>query len=119
MVACELDKNKLKRAKRFCRTFISSISLLLDQARIFISGISLPDLASSNLVQSARSYWISYFCEVYLQVPKRAALIINPSLYNHRISDASAGLNNAKQRNFVKINAKIINSCRKFNYSST
>ena len=50
MVACELDKSKLKRAKSFCRTFISSISLLLDQARIFISGIPLLDLASSNLV---------------------------------------------------------------------
>ena len=38
---------------------------------------------------------------------KRTALLIGPFPYNHSISDISAGLNNSRQRDFVKLKGKI------------
>ena len=55
---------------KFCRTFISNISLFLDL---------------------------------------RAAYLIKQFPYDHSISDVLAGLNNPRQRDFVKVKAKIIN----------
>ena len=78
----------------FRRAFICSISLLLD-------------LASPNLGPDfLRSCCISYFCEVFLQESKQAALLIKLLSYNHCISDVSAGLNNTRQRDFMKVKAK-------------
>ena len=61
---------RIKAWAKFCRTFISNISLLLDL---------------------------------------REALLVKQFPYNHSISDVSAGLNNTRQRDFVKVKAKIIN----------
>ena len=74
---CERSRqNHLERARglNFFRTLISSISLLLD-------------LVGSHCSILPRFYCISYFCEVCLQEPKRAVLLINTFPYKHDISD--------------------------------
>ena len=48
------------------------------------------------------------------QEPNRAALLVKPIPYNHGISEVSAGLNNTRQRDFVKVKAKIINFIERF-----
>ena len=44
-----------------------------------------------------KSYCIGHFCELYLQEPKTAALLIKPLPYNHN-SDVSTGPNNTRQK---------------------
>ena len=52
-------------------------------------------------------HWLFY--EVCLQEPKRAALLIKSFPYQHGISEVTADINNTRQRDFVKVKAKIIN----------
>ena len=52
-------------------------------------------------------YLISYFWEACLQEPKGEALLVKQFPYNPSISDVSDGLNHIRQRDFVKVKAKI------------
>ena len=75
----------------FCWRFVSSILPHLDLAGCYLV---------QTLLNPPKSYYISFFCEVCLQEPNRAALLIKPFPYNHSISDV-------RQRDFVKVKAKI------------
>ena len=99
----ELSGQRMMCSEREC-----GLNFLQD---IFFSSISLlSNLAGYDLVQHylilPNSNRISYFCEVCLQEPEGTALFIRPFLYNHSVSDISVGLNNTKQRDFVKVKAK-------------
>ena len=67
-----------------------------------------------NLVQTLllkilpKSYHISYFCDGCLQEPKRTALLINLLSFNHSVSGVLVDINNIRQRDFVKVKAKIV-----------
>ena len=64
-------------------------------------------MASKNIF-TASDFWTdySYFCEGCLQEPERARLLIKPFPYNHSVSNVSASLNNARQRDFVKVRTR-------------
>ena len=77
----------------------------------------LLDLAGSNLVQTLLNYTAppptprSPNALVILSsmsaMVKKTSSLIKLFLYNHSISDVSAGLNNTRQSDFVKAKAKI------------
>ena len=85
----------------FCRTFISSISLLSEQA-------------SSDLVQTLLSaprvvvHWLVLWF-MSARAKKRSSFNKAVSIHSISISDVSTDCNNIRQRDFVKVKAKIIN----------
>ena len=104
---------------------VSKLVLIKSMGAKFMQEIDLwyfvtPALILTNTSQSSVSPTLLVFCDICVQEPKRTALLIRAFTYNYSIIAVSAaGLNNTRQRDFVKVKAKIINSYFKSNRNTT
>ena len=84
----------------FFRAFISSIFVTFRPNRLLFA----IDTAQSSPSPTALILFVKYVCKSQ----KRVALLKGLFPYNHSINGITAGLNNTRQREFVKVKAVVI-----------